>query len=366
MQSSRKISVLQMYMVLMLSIGISNHVLLIPILLEAAKRDAWVGALASIVPVALWGFILYVVSRKTRQMAIADWLEKHYGKVTRRLLEAVIVIYLFVAAYVSLSDTVTWTNVSYLPRTPKLVIVLFFILLCCFAALAGMRAIAITAGLLLPAVVLLGDFVALANTQYKDYALLTPLFTHGYEPSLRALGYACCGLFELVLIVLMQHHVSSQIRFRGVMIMTLILVGLTTGPLTGSIALFGPFEAAEQRYPAFEQWRMVTLGKFISHLDFLSIYQWISGSFIRVSLMLFLIPDVTGIKSRKRRSYTLIGLSVVLLVLALLPFSDAKMLQFLSALYFPGIFVLNAGFGLLLFALTLLPAAKRRGKENAD
>ncbi|TNJ66852.1 spore gernimation protein [Paenibacillus hemerocallicola] len=360
--STKKISPLLLYMMLMLSIGISNHVLLIPVLLETAKRDAWAGVTAAILPMIVWVGVLHVIIRKVGHRHMGEWLRQHYGKAARLILIVLAVVYFSVTSFISLADTVMWTNVTYLPRTPKLVISLIFMLVCFFAARAGIRAIAITSGLLLPGVVLLGYFVASANLQYKDYSLLAPLFTHGYAPAAKAMAYTSGGLFELVLILFMGHHVSSAFRTRSLIVLAIILVGLTVGPVTGSIALFGPFEAADQRYPAFEQWRMVTLGKFVSHLDFFSIYQWISGSFIRVSLMLFLIPDVLGMKKRRSRSFLLAGLSAGLVGVTMLPISDVVLLYFLSNWYFPGISVLNIVFGLLLLVLSLLPAARRKEK----
>ncbi|MFR9721672.1 hypothetical protein ACL00X_20305, partial [Aeromonas diversa] len=85
---------------------------------------------------------------------------------------------------------------------------------------------------------------------------------------------------------------------------TLVWIGLsflilTLGPTIGAIAEFGPFVAAKQRYPAFEEWRLVSIGRYIEHLDFLSVYQWFVGAFIRLSLLCFLTPDVLQISNKK-------------------------------------------------------------------
>ena len=67
--------------------------------------------------------------------------------------------------------------------------------------------------------------------------------------------------------------------------MLFILMGLTMGPTIGAITEFGPIEAAKQRYPAYEEWGLGSIGRFIEHFDFLSIYQWLTGAFIRVGLL---------------------------------------------------------------------------------
>src|SRR5690606_24260680 len=108
-----------------------------------------------------------------------------------------------------------------------------------------------------PVVMLLGYFVMSANFQFKDYSRLFPLFTHGYMPAGSAALYTLSGITELVLLLFVQRQLSTAMRRRGILLVTLSLIGLTVGPLMGSIALFGPFESTELRYPAFEQWRMV-------------------------------------------------------------------------------------------------------------
>lgn len=57
----------QLIFVLILFIGISNHVLILPHLLTIGKRDAWVCVLAAYVILLLWGLILYYIMKKNDQ-----------------------------------------------------------------------------------------------------------------------------------------------------------------------------------------------------------------------------------------------------------------------------------------------------------
>lgn len=364
MRTDKKITTFQLYMMLMLFIGISNHVLLTPVLLSTAKRDSWIGALAALLPAFVWVALLYVTIRRTDRKKLTEWLHKRYGAIPSAVLKSVLIVYFTVVSFVSLLDTVTWTQVTYLPRTPRFAISLAFLLVCWFAAKKGIRAIAITSGILLPGVVFLGYFVAGANLQYKDYSLLTPLFTHGYTPALRAMGYTCAALFELTIVLFLQQHISTKIRPVGLIVMCFIIVGLTIGPLTGSLAMFGPFESAYQRYPAFEQWRMVTIGRFISHLDFFSIYQWIAGSFVRISLSLFLIRDIAGVREPRNRAVLLSWLILLFVAGMVIPLSDASLLEFLQKWFFPGEFILHLTLTITLLIFALLPAGRR--KESSD
>jgi spore germination protein (amino acid permease) len=341
-----KITAMQSYFIVTLSIGITNHVLLTPVLLSIGKRDAWVGTFASIVPSLLFASLLTFAYLRTSQEGIAAGVQRAFGRFGRAFFGVVGVAYAFLLLSVSLKDMVTWTHITYLPRTPPLAIAAIFAALCGFAANLGIRTIALLSGILLPIVVGLGLFVTSANFQYKDYSLLFPLFTHGFGPTAKTAAISFAGTTELVFLLLFRHHIVTPVKYRGVAFLTIVLVGLTSGPLMGAISLFGPFEAAALRYPPFEQWRMVNLGRFISHLDFLSIYQWLSGAFVRISVMLFVIAELISPSPGRRRRASLVAAAAAALgCAAIVPINDMQLYDFLQTSYFPismalGVFIL--------------------------
>lgn len=359
MLTVKRITALQLFYVIIISIAITNHVLLIPVLLHFGKRDSWVGAAASLVPTLMWIFLMYIIIKKSKQQNLLAWIQQRYGNFIVILLKIVVIAIAMTHAAITLQDLVTWTHVSYLPRTPPVMISISFMIFCFFAAREGMRAIAITSGILLPVVVILGYFVMGVNFQYKDYSLLTPLFTHGYGPMLKTMYLTAGSSFELLSIVFLQHYVDTRIRLSALLIVGVCLVGLTVGPLIGAIAIFGPFEADKLRYPAFEQWRMVTLGKYISHLDFLSIFQWISGACIRMSMLMFLSIDVLMVKKKRTRTLILIGVSVFFVSMSLIPITDNQRMQFIQSWYYPMMFITGAGLLLVLLVLVMLPMRRK-------
>lgn len=355
----KKITALQLYYVIIISIAITNHVLLIPVLLHYGKRDSWLGGGLSVLPILMWVILMYIVIKRSGQQNMLLWVKQRYGSFVTFLLKLVVIGIAATHAAITLQDMVTWTHISYLPRTPPIMISLAFMLFCFFAAREGIRAIAITSGILLPVVVVLGYFVMGANFQYKDYSLLMPLFTHGYGPTLETLYLTCGSSFELLSIVFLQHHTDTRIKLPGLLIIGACIVGLTVGPLIGAIAIFGPFEADGLRYPAFEQWRMVTLGKYISHLDFLSIFQWISGACIRMSMLMFIIIDALMISKKGTRTLLLLGISLLFVSVCLLPLSDNQMVYFIQTWYYPMMFPVGAGLLAVLLVLSILPVKRK-------
>lgn len=348
------IKLLSAYCVIILAIGLMNHVMVIPPLLKAATRDAWISVLAVLLPYLVWATILYFIMKQTKQHAILDWLHVRYGLVVSWLFRSFFVMYLFVIGTMTVKETASWTHASYLPRTPTIVVGATLVLLCGYAAYAGFRAIAIASGLLLPFVIVFGDFVMSANLPKKNYSLLTPMMENGIAPVLQGCLYVGGGLAELIVLLLIQHHLTSKVRLWSLWTLCAFLILLVLSPVTGAIAEFGPYEAAELRYPAFEEWRLVSVGKYIRHVDFLSIYQWLSGAFARIALAIFILVELLAAGRKKRtKAVWAILLSLSILIVASLPLSDMQYLRLLKNYYLPGSLMVVTGVLLLLFAMSL-------------
>jgi spore germination protein KB len=330
--ANNKISLLQGYMLILMATGILDHVIIIPLLLTASKRDAWVAVLATLAVSPVWIACLSYIIKDMNGTPLKSWLRRHFGRLLSIFMLIFISVYVFLMGTISLKDTMTWTVASYLPQTPVFALVFAGVVCILYAANAGLRSIAIVTGILLPFVFVFGDFVMSANFKYKDYSLLFPVMEFGAEPIWKGVLYAAGGLLELMGILFFQEHLSKRPRFGNLMLVMVLLTGLTLGPLMGSIAIFGPNEAAEQRYPAYEQWRMVQLGQFIAHLDFISIYQWLSGTFIRVGLALFILVDLW--KPNHKLPWLMLA-GALMIGAVVLPVSDARFLDFLREVYFP-------------------------------
>ncbi|MBA9087120.1 spore germination protein (amino acid permease) [Fontibacillus solani] len=365
MLSTLKPTISQAIMTIMLTVGITNHVFIIPAILQSALRDAWVAVLLSGIPFAIYTGLLVYISSHTRNMRLYEWLELHFGKIPSYVFRVIFTLFFFTVAWFSLFDTVMWTKVSFMPFTPVIVTSLTLMILCFSASRAGIRSITFTAGLLLPLVIVLGFYVGIVNIEHKDYNQLFPIFENGLMPILRGGLYSCTGLFELSFLLFLQPHLAKPLKKRHYLFLFVIMLGLTLGPLTGSIAEFNPFEAATQRYPAYEEWRIAGFGKYISQTDFFSIYQWLSGTCTRISLALFFAADMWKFKMPKQRSYFLLCLAILLVPLGSYALNDMTFLQLSMDYIFPGNLILLTAFA-LLFSLSIFINTLKKGSSIHD
>jgi spore germination protein (amino acid permease) len=364
------IGIVPIFSAVILAVGLMNHVLVLPPLLAAGQRDAWVTVLGAGLLFLLWICILYYIMKETKQQPILKWLSAQYGNWVARVYRVFFLVYLFLIGLMTLRETTMWTHTSYLPRTPYVVLAAALMLLCIYAAYQGMRTIAIASGIMLPFVVIFGDFVMSSNFSEKNYGLLFPVFEYGLSRVFKAGVYIGGGFAELSCIILMQHYFKSKVPLWSLWLLGVIVIILVMGPLTGAIAEFGPIEAARLRYPAFEEWRLVRLGRYITHVDFLSIYQWLSGAVIRVALTLYLIAEIAGIRGRTARNVLIGALGVAYLILANVPISDMQYLTMMRNYYFPysllGVSVMSFSLLFLVILAKIKGGKKRDSKPRAE
>ncbi|MBO1004029.1 endospore germination permease [Pseudogracilibacillus auburnensis] len=288
-------------------IGLKNHVTIIPPLLQHAGRNGWASVLLSSLALLPWVLLLLYVHKKSNQTEMKEWLKVRIGKVWAKVFNYVLAFFLITLAAFTMRETIHWISATFLLETPIYYLLIIYTVLCVMFASTSIKTIAITNVFVLFGVVIFGFFVAFANIQVKDYTLLRPFFEDGFKPVLFGMVYPASGMVELVLLLYLQHQVKGGIRFFHYIIIFFILTILTLGPLIGAITEFGPDEAMKQRYPAYEEWGLVTVTRFIEHLDFLSIYQWLTGAFIRVGILLFFVINLLNVTGKKKKIWGLVA-----------------------------------------------------------
>ncbi|ANB60877.1 endospore germination permease [Anoxybacteroides amylolyticum] len=354
------LNIVQIACILMLSIGLMNHVIVIPLLLEAAHRDAWIAAILTLGIMFFWLPLLHFIMKQSKQIPLFQWIQSEFSTIVAYLVAFLGTLLLITISYVTLKDTVTFTTTTYLTATPNWAISLTLSILCFYNAYLGIPSVAKTSVIILPFVVIFGVFVMFTTIPHKDYSLLKPILENGWDPVWKGMIYTGAGYAEILIILFMQHRLQPQFPFLGLLVLAFLAASLSIGPTIGAIIEFGPIKAAQLRYPAFEQWRLINLGTYIEHMDFLSIYQWLSGAFVRISLATALVPELFGITNEQSRRWVLIVLYLAILAASLVPISDNAFLHMLNKAVLPLSLFLILFLSFLLAILALISSIKAR------
>jgi spore germination protein (amino acid permease) len=319
----------------MSSVGLINHVLIIPVLLDNSGRDAWVAVLFMFIPFFIWTLLLFFIMKRSGQRHLIDWISERCGAIVANSVAIIASIYLLISSAVTARDTTTWAVASYLPNTPRIVLLILMLVLCYITVIHGLRVIAIMAGILLPGIVLLGFFVMGSNVPNKDYTRLFPIFEHGMTPIWKGMLICGSGLVEITILLFMQHYLTHKIKFWNLAVLSFILVCLTLGPVTGGLAEFGNEELSKLRYPAFEEWKLILILKNVERMDFFSIYQWLSGAYLRISTTMLIVHDLLNRAHKRSTALLMLPIFLLLLVLTLIPMSDEELYRLIAYFYLP-------------------------------
>lgn len=277
---------------ILLSVGLFAHVEIIPFLLTTAKRDSWISILVTIIILPLWIYVLYKIIAIVNKRSIIQLLKDHGSKLSYYLLLLPLAIYMLIDAFVTAQDIIYWSQLSYMQGFNSFTLALVLLLFCLLCTESGLFSIGLLSSILCPIVLFLGFFISFANMKKKHYELLFPLFTDGYLPMTKGLLYTSLPILELFIIIFLTPVLQKAVSRKQLFVVGLLIIGLTLGPTMAAIVEFGPEQASHYRYPAYEEWRLISIGRYFSHADFFAIYQWLSGGVIRISLFVFIASRI--------------------------------------------------------------------------
>lgn len=139
LRSIEKISIPQFILLVMGTIGVLNHVMVIPFLLEAAGRDSWISVLLNFFIFLVIAFFVNIIQKATDQQNIFTWINERFGEIIRFVLIAILSIHLFILGQTTYMDTLIWTKVTYLPFSSEFFMGALLAFLVLIAAYSGIR-----------------------------------------------------------------------------------------------------------------------------------------------------------------------------------------------------------------------------------
>jgi len=309
-----------LYMVL-LAVGLFAHVEILPGMLSVAKRDSWISVIAAAALLPFWVMILYRIVSSIRKQSLIQLIKGEGSSWVYGLLLFPLAVYMLFDAFVTAQEIIFWSQLSYMQGFSSLVIALLLLIFCLICTESGFFAMGILSSLLCPVVILLGFFISAANADKKHYELLFPVFTEGIGPAAEGFLYSSLPILELFIFIFLTPLLKKNLSKKQLYVTGAIIIGLMLGPTMAGIAEFGAHQAALYRYPAYEEWRLFSIGRYFSHADFFAIFQWLSGGVIRISLFVLIASRILA-KGANRSNITR-GIYVLLFAVCVYPMDQS-------------------------------------------
>lgn len=283
----RQLSFANITYILLLGVGLFGHVEIIPAVLSSTGRDSWISILVAFIPLLIVIPMLLKINQISKNQFIMTLKSKTNAFIYYLLLFP-IGLYFLISSFITAKEIVYWSQLSFMQGFSSFIISFTLLAMCLYCTKAGITPLSILSSILLPAVVFLGFFVSFANIKKKNYELLFPILENGISPIFEGLLYTSLPILELTVILFLVPSIKKNINGKKLLLLGLLIIGLMCGPAIAAIVEFGPDQAAAFRYPAYEEWRIISVGRYFAHTDFFAIFQWLSGGVVRISLYIYI------------------------------------------------------------------------------
>ncbi|MCR8851831.1 GerAB/ArcD/ProY family transporter [Lysinibacillus fusiformis] len=355
---NKVIQPIHVYSLLFLSVSFLAHFVLIPTIFTVVEREAWISALASLIPILLFAIF---ISRLTNSCNNTSFFELQSFQINRPLYLFIVtsyIVYLFSATFVSLKFTIIWAEESFNSDYPFFITVILFILLCFYGSLKGIKTIAILSLIICSLYIFLFVLLNLGNSMNNEYELLLPVNTSNTPSILWGILYICIGILEMgFILIILNSYVKEQMKRTGILIFSTLFVLLVFIAIVTTVSEFGIYLTKKMLFPINEQWRVLSFGKYFTRLDSLSVLQILSMAFIRICLFMYIVSSFF-----KNPKFILIIGYLCLTIGLLIPWTVSDFLSFIKSTYLLSIFSFLFFFMTVFYVL----AKKQKGVQHLD
>ncbi|MGE6603529.1 GerAB/ArcD/ProY family transporter [Lysinibacillus fusiformis] len=355
---NKVIQPIHVYCLLFLSVSFLAHFILIPTIFTIVEREAWISALASLIPILILAFL---ISRITNKLNNTSFFEQQFLQDNRPLYLFIItsyIMYLISSTFVSLKFTIIWAEESFNSDYPYFITVILFILLCFYGSLKGIKTIAILSLIICSLYIFLFVLLNLGNSMNNEYELLLPVNTSNTPSILWGILYICIGILEMgFILIVLNSYVKEQMKRTGILVFSSMFVLLVFIAIVTTVSEFGIYLTKKMLFPINEQWRVLSFGKYFTRLDSLSVLQILSMAFIRICLFMYIVSSFF-----KNRKFILIIGYLSLTIGLLIPWSVSDFLSFIKSTYLLSIFLFLFFFMTVFYVLE----KKQKGVHHLD
>lgn len=292
-------------MMLLLPIVIATEILPVTDLTaKFAHQRAWI----SMIPASITGawaiWVMTELYRRHPGRSAIEYSIDILGKWPGRLVGVIFLMQALIYTSKVASEALTFVSMFALPRTPKVVILLLFMLACAIVAWAGIEVIARCAETFIPITVIffVVIFVFLIPNMHASY--IRPVLGPYWLQTVFQGSLVCSAWYGEFLLMgfLLPYMATHKNVKRATYMLLLFLIGFTALIALQSTMVAGPL-TEKLTYSYYITARYISLGDFFERIDPLIISIWMYGLIIKEALCIFVLAlciiQLTGIQNHR-------------------------------------------------------------------
>ncbi len=254
-----------------------------------AKNDVWLAIFLSMLMTVPALLIYCRIQSSYPDKNIYDIFNEVYGTIAGKLISLFFIWYVFhLGALVVRNFTEFIVSVS-LPETPQNIIGLFMIVLCIWAAKAGIEVIGRWTSIMLPIMVLVILAVTMLFAPIFDFENLKPVLYDGFAPVLdSAFSVFAFPFAETVVFLTFFNQLTKKEKVYEVYFLNLIISG--TFILLVSVRTLlslGVPNISILFFPTYASVRLINIGDFLERIEITVAIVFLLAGFIKISVCLY-------------------------------------------------------------------------------
>src|SRR5690625_1835717 len=270
--------------ILIITLPIMMQLIMLPLVLNVAGRDTLIAIFISLPVAILLSYAIFRLRVDFPDATISEISFSLIGKWGSRLIKLIFILYFLFLTILSFTALVDFVYIGFLPETPIIVLIVWFLIFFLYATSKGFKPIALTAGILALLSIFLWIIVFFLDLDKKDWSEMFPLFEFGWSPVIWGSLILTSIWMELLLLLCVPIKNIQQKRFYLFWALSILIVGLTMLSTTNNIVtIFGLDQAKTFNYPAQKIVLVLNFG-FIYRIDIYGLFLATAAIYIRCSL----------------------------------------------------------------------------------
>ncbi|AGK53404.1 GerAB/ArcD/ProY family transporter [Bacillus sp. 1NLA3E] len=289
MPTKEKISNNQfLILIILFTIGTSS-LIAPPLLVGAAKQDAWLSSIIGMGCGLLFGKLYGMLALRYPNLTLAEYSEKILGKWIGKTVSFLFFLYYLIltAGLLRIIGDLLTTHI--LTETPIQAIEILFLLTVIMGVRLGIETIARTSEMLLPYVLIFFVLLVLFLMPQIEVENISPFLENGMNPVLRG-TFRTLGVpfLDLVVFLMIAPSVVAPKRVEKTMLIGVLVGGFILLLITLlSILVLGSDLTSRLNYPTFVLAEKIDIGNFIQRIEILSGAMMFISLFIKISICFY-------------------------------------------------------------------------------
>ena len=256
------------------------------------------GSTVNLIYIGIIGLIIVILINKLFEKFpssdILDISEYLGGNIFKIIIAIIAITFLFLSLYITLAEFSNLLEIIYFKRSPKIFILMFFILASLIANLIGFRPIIKTICAIVPFTILSILITFSGSIDKFEFSNFTPILGEGAKQVFliglqNLFSFSMINFFIFFKPILKNTYEFSKITISSFVISWLLLF-VTVISLISAFPMSQDTSAINYLYLLSKK---ITLGNFIQRIDALFIFLWILSVFCYLSIVMFMMNVIS-------------------------------------------------------------------------